>query len=96
MEGWAKIQNSFSNINLGAVGANLSTNLSNVGQNAGKLTKGFNSTLQATKGQILRVKCDCMLRDGYRAPWADQQRRHHRASSGYTLFRDRRDLVADA
>jgi hypothetical protein len=54
MEGWTKIQSSFSNINFGAVGTNLQNNLSNVGQNAGKLTKGLNSTIQATKGTPAR------------------------------------------
>jgi hypothetical protein len=45
MEGWAKFQSSIAQINLGAAGAGL-------GQSAGKLTKGFNSTLQQAKGEI--------------------------------------------
>lgn len=44
MQGWAKLQNSFSGLDLGA--------------SAGKLSKGFNSSLQATKERLGQVNAD--------------------------------------
>jgi hypothetical protein len=44
MEGWSKLQSSIGNLNLG--------------QSAGKLAKGFNSSVQATKERLGQVAPD--------------------------------------
>jgi hypothetical protein len=51
MEGWAKIQNSLSGINFGAASTNLGTS-------AARFTKGFSSTIQATKERMGQVNAD--------------------------------------
>jgi len=51
MEGWAKIQNSISGINFGAAS-------SNIGNASARFSKGFSSTLQATKERMGQVNAD--------------------------------------